>query len=53
MPKGSEGILSAQEYLDIIAYVLHFNGYPAGKQDLKADIPALAKIFIEPRPAAK
>lgn len=34
MPLGAGGNLSDQEYLDILAFVLSFNGYPAGAAEL-------------------
>lgn len=34
MPLGEAGSLSTQEYLDILAFVLQANGYPAGQGEL-------------------
>ena len=34
MPYGRPATLSQQEYIDIIAYLLMMNGYPAGAQAL-------------------
>jgi mono/diheme cytochrome c family protein len=34
MPVGGEGSLPDQTYLDIIAFILSFNGYPAGSTEL-------------------
>ena len=42
--------LSDQEYVDIVSYVLEFNGYPAGEQELEPDMAQLATIVIEPAP---
>ena len=42
--------LSDQEYADIVSYVLEFNGYPAGEQELEPDLDRLASIVIEPAP---
>ena len=50
MPPGGAGSLSDQEYLDIIAYILEFNGYPVGNQELKPDKGALEKIVIKQAP---
>jgi mono/diheme cytochrome c family protein len=36
MPRNKAGSLPAQDYLDIIAYVLQQNGYPAGSRELSA-----------------
>jgi len=40
MPLGAAGSLTSQEYLDILAYVLQANGYPAGKDELTAVVAA-------------
>jgi mono/diheme cytochrome c family protein len=50
MPMGAVGTLSDQQYVDIIAFVLQSNGYPAGHQELKPDPAALKQITIEPVP---
>lgn len=34
MPQGAGGMLSDQEYADIVAYVLSYNKYPAGDHEL-------------------
>ncbi|MGE3512580.1 MAG: c-type cytochrome [Vicinamibacterales bacterium] len=34
MPRNAPGSLPEQDYLDIVAYVLQQNGYPAGNRDL-------------------
>jgi len=46
MPLREERSLSDQTYLDIIAYILQFNGAPAGKQELTPDLPLLNQITI-------
>ena len=38
MPAGEPGKLSTSEYLDVVAYVLHSNGYP-GAADLRVRSP--------------
>jgi mono/diheme cytochrome c family protein len=53
MPPGGSGTLSDQEYLDIVAYILQFNAYPSGNQELKPDKEMLDKIVIEPAPGGK
>ena len=53
MPYGAAGKLSGNEYLDIVVYILRFNGYPVGQQELKLDADVLKQIVIEPRPAAR
>jgi cytochrome c553 len=46
MPYGNAGSLDDQTYIDIVAYILQFNGIPSGNQKLEPDVPALAKIVI-------
>ena len=48
MPLGNPGILSDQEYLDIISYILKFNGYPTGGREVEPDPAKLGKIRIVP-----
>jgi mono/diheme cytochrome c family protein len=48
MPPGGAGSLSDQEYLDVVAYILQFNKYPAGAQELAPEKSLLEKIVIEP-----
>jgi S-disulfanyl-L-cysteine oxidoreductase SoxD len=47
MPYGQPATLSKQEYIDIIAYVLMVNGYPAGAQPLPLDPRILKRITIK------
>jgi mono/diheme cytochrome c family protein len=47
MPYGNSGSLDDQTYVDIVAYILAFNGIPAGNQKLEPDMPALEKIIVE------
>ena len=46
MPLGSENTLGDKTYMDILAFILQFNGFPPGNQDL---VPETAKgiVFIE------
>ena len=46
MPQDSRGSLGAKTYADVTAYILKFNQFPAGTQEL-ADSPALAATVIE------
>jgi mono/diheme cytochrome c family protein len=46
MPYGNSGSLDDQTYIDIVAYILAFNGIPPGNQKLEPDVPALEKIVI-------
>lgn len=50
MPPGKAGSLPPQSYIDIVAYVLSFNGFPAGEAELPTDEDQLFSITIE-RPA--
>ena len=47
MPYGQPATLSKQDYLDIIAYILMVNGYPAGAQPLPLDPRILKQITIK------
>ena len=49
MPLGAGGSLSDPEYLDILAYILKFNGYPAGDRELGPDVQMLKQIVMEPK----
>ena len=40
MPLGRGGSLTSQEYLDILAYMLQANGYPAAPQELGLAVAA-------------
>ena len=46
MPYGNAGSLDDQTYLDIVAYILQFNGIPSGAKKLEPDVPTLEKIVI-------
>jgi mono/diheme cytochrome c family protein len=48
MPKNAPGSLSKTQYLDVLAYILKVNGYPAGPRQLTADDRELNQIKIEP-----
>jgi mono/diheme cytochrome c family protein len=47
MPPNKSRSLDDQIYVDIVAYLLQFNGLPAGNQKLAPDIQALRQIVIE------
>ena len=47
MPDDSPGSLSQQQYVDIVAYILKINGYPAGADSLSTDPEALRLIRLE------
>jgi mono/diheme cytochrome c family protein len=46
MPIGAPGSLDDQTYIDIVTYILSFNGAPSGSQKLTPDLPTLEKIVI-------
>jgi cytochrome c len=47
MPVGSAGSLSAQDYADVLAYMLELSKLPAGQQELPAAADQLTLITIE------
>lgn len=53
MPYGAAGTLTAQQYIDIVAYLLKSNGYKAGEKPLPADSATLQKFLIQPQTATK
>lgn len=50
MPKGQEGVLTDEQYADVLAFVLSLHGAPAGDSVLPADFDALDTIIIGPKP---
>ena len=50
MPDDNPGGLSAQQYKDIVAYILKTNGVPAGTDSLPSDPEALRLIKIDAKP---
>ncbi len=49
MPLTDPGSLTKQQYLDIMAYMLEVNGYPAGSHELTDNKEELEAIKIEPQ----
>ena len=47
MPPEEPGTLSAQEYIDIVAFLLSANSYPTGDRDLAADSALLEGVAVE------
>jgi mono/diheme cytochrome c family protein len=47
MPKNDPGSLSAQEYVEVLAYLLLLNRMPQGDTELPSDTAALRRIRIE------
>lgn len=50
MPNDNPGSLKPDEYLDILAYVLRLNGYPAGENALPSDPEQLRTIRFDRSP---
>jgi cytochrome c len=50
MPEDNPNSLTAQEYVDVVAYMLSVGGMPAGDDELQADPTGLARVVIGPRP---
>lgn len=48
MPPTAKDSLPAQDYLDVITFILKVNGYPAGDADIKADSSDLPTIIVDP-----
>lgn len=51
MPIDNPGLLSDQEYVDIIAFLLAAGGLPAGDDELVPDVEVLDRILIDAEPA--
>ena len=47
MPQGSPGKLTKQQDADILAYMLSFNKFPAGKTELQKQVEFLKEIRFE------
>lgn len=47
MPADQPGKLSREQNADILAFLLSFNGFPAGQKELPADAAVLQKIRFE------
>lgn len=47
MPKNDPGSLSAQDNVDVLAYLLRLNRMPAGSTELAADSLAMSRIRID------
>jgi S-disulfanyl-L-cysteine oxidoreductase SoxD len=52
MPATNPGSLSRGDAADVLAYILSFNKFPAGKTDLPNDEESLKKLVL-PKPAPK
>jgi mono/diheme cytochrome c family protein len=49
MPYENPGSLSRREYIDVVAYLLKLNEYPAGGEELDTDEEALRRIRLDSR----
>ena len=47
MPQATPFGLSAQAYIDMVAFLLRYNGYPYGGEELEPDGPTLEEITIQ------
>jgi cytochrome c len=47
MPVESPGTLGLQESIDLVAYILHVNGVPAGQEELELDQARLRRTLIK------
>lgn len=51
MPTDTPGVYSKQQVTDVIAYMLRFNGFPAGAKELTHELDALKGIkFVATKP---
>ena len=50
MPEDNPGILSAQQYADVVAYIFSLNGYPTGQTELPAQDAPLKRMKIDAPP---
>jgi hypothetical protein len=50
MPFDSPGGLTAEQYAEVLAYVLSVNKFPAGNKELAHEIPPLQQIVFDAQP---
>ncbi len=48
MPEDAPGSLTPQQYVDVVAYILDINDFPAGEQELPADEEVLGNHSLTP-----
>ena len=56
MPQGAPGKLTRQQDADVLAYILSFNKFPAGKTELQRQVEFLREIRFDatkPSPSSK
>jgi S-disulfanyl-L-cysteine oxidoreductase SoxD len=51
MPQDKPGTLTPDQTVDVISYVLQYNKFPAGSDELKNDPAALKNIMISKKPS--
>lgn len=47
MPLTAPGSLSRQDTADTVAYMLRFNEFPPGKEELPREVPLMKEILIK------
>ena len=52
MPKNEPGSLAAEEYADVLTYILRLNGVPAGAVELPADTNRMKSVRVKMMPSA-
>jgi hypothetical protein len=52
MPYDNPASLTLDEYLDVVAFVLQRNGYPAGESALVADASVIDPVLLDDPPSA-
>lgn len=53
MPQDDPGRLTSPQAVDVVAFILSCNKFPAGKDELVPELPVLAAIRIEDKPKEK
>jgi mono/diheme cytochrome c family protein len=51
MPDDKPGTLNSEDIVDVLAYILKLNSYPAGQADIPNDAEKLKLIQLDARPA--
>jgi len=52
MPRGSPGVLTDAGAAELVAFILKYNGFPAGTTPLTGDLAMLDSVTIIPKPGA-
>ena len=50
MPSDNPGTLTKPQVAEVVAFILKYNGYPAGANDLAASADSLGGIKFLPKP---